>query len=319
MNRLTILGTLASAALALTQGTSHAGWDNVFQVTCNKCGDRSTSFYTPAPAPQSRTEYIQRSYYQPVTEYKREAFYTPIEEKVKSYYYEPVTSYKYTTYYDACSGCPQRMVEPVTSYVQREKCNTVTKWVERSRVVPVTSYRQVTTTQPVVTYYGPQTVTSSAYLPMAPVSVAPAPQVQELRSNPPVVIPESGNGSSGQLIPRTDLPTEPNSLPRTLPPSPKSTSSKVNTASNARKPTLRGEVVLNDRQTPRASAKLTFVNPQNMDVRVSARTNEFGEFEVSIPAGEWFVYLGNGDGKAVYHKKLTVTEFDNPLYRVVSR
>ena len=40
---------------------------------------------------------------------------------------------------------------------------------------------------------------------------------------------------------------------------------------------------------------------------------------MTLPAGDWYVYLSTGDGRAVYHKKVTVQEYDNPTYRVVSR
>jgi hypothetical protein len=77
--------------------------------------------------------------------------------------------------------------------------------------------------------------------------------------------------------------------------------------------------VANDRQTPRANSKIIFLNADRQDVRVSAITNAYGEFDVTLPPGEWYMYLSTGDGKAVYHKKLTVQENDNTMYRVVSR
>lgn len=308
-------------AVTLATGTSSAGWDNVFQVTCNDCKKPRTSYYAappcdPCPQPERRVEYIQRTYYQPVTEYKQESYYEPVERQVKSYYWEPVTSYRYTTYYDPCTGCPQEMACPVTSYKLRSKCNTVTEYLKKCRTVPVTSYREVTTQQPVVTYYYPPRVSSSNYLPALPPGAAAPPTVEPLRSNPPTVLPERGV-ETGPLIPKTDLPTEQRSFPRSMPRS--STSGKVNTASFSKSATLRGEVVENDRQTPRANAKLILVNPANTEDRIPVRTNAFGEFDSQVPTGEWYVYLSTGDGKAVYHKKIRVTEFDNPTYRVVSR
>jgi hypothetical protein len=62
-----------------------------------------------------------------------------------------------------------------------------------------------------------------------------------------------------------------------------------------------------------------FVDPKDSENRVAVRTNEFGEFDARLPAGDWYIYLSTGDGRAVYHKRLTVDEFDNPKYRVVSR
>ena len=40
---------------------------------------------------------------------------------------------------------------------------------------------------------------------------------------------------------------------------------------------------------------------------------------MKLPAGEWYVYLGNGDGRASYHKKITVGEYDAREFKVVSR
>lgn len=317
--------------LVATATPAFAGWNNVFQVCCNDCRPR-TSFFAPAcptpcpPKPEARVSYVQRSYYQPVTEYKREAYYEPVQERVKSYYYEPVTSYRYSCYYDPCTGCPQQIATPVTSYVMREKCNTVTRYIERCRMVPVTSYRAVTTMQPVVTYYyPPQVSSSSSYTPGAPLipaeqfnAPAPAvgtPRVDEFRQNPPSVMPDSN-----ETIPSPNLPTGPSSLPRSNTPTKPNTSAPRNANFASRGSSrLHGEIVQNDRQTPRAHAKVIFMNASQQEERISARANAYGEFDVTLPAGEWYMYLSDGNGKAVFHKKLTVNAYDNPVYRVVSR
>ena len=78
----------ALAALALTNGSARAAWDNVFQVCCHNC--RSSNYVAaavPAPCnscPQQTctTRYVQRCYYQPVTTYRQ------------SCYMEPVTTYR---------------------------------------------------------------------------------------------------------------------------------------------------------------------------------------------------------------------------------
>lgn len=337
MTNLTRLAApaVALAGLLAAAPPATAGWDNVFQVCCNDCRPRA-SFYAPAapcpqpcpqpcPKPEARVSYVQRCYYQPVTEYKRETYYTPCQEQVKSYYWEPTCSYRYSCYYDPCTGCPQQIATPVTSYRLREKCNTVTRWIERCRMVPVTSYRPVTTLQPVVTYYYPPQVSSSSCytpgLPLIPADQlhggAPAtPRVDELRQNPPGVLPDRPM----ETIPRTDLPTNPGSYPRPMPPKTNTSSSKnANFAARPRSATLRGEVVSNDRQTPRGNTRVIFMNADRQEVRIPATTNAFGEFDVSLPAGNWYVYLSTGDGRAVYHKKIAVQEYDNPTYRVVSR
>ena len=337
--RRLVVPAVTLAGLLATAVPASAGWDNVFQVCCHDCRPRA-SYYAPAapcpqpcPQPEARVSYVQRCYYQPVTEYRRESYYTPVQEQVRSYYYEPVCSYRYSTYYDPCSGCPQQIATPVTSYQLREKCNTVTRYIERCRMVPVTSYRQVTTMQPVVTYYyPPQVSSSSCYTPGAPLipadqfsgsATAPghAPQVDQIRQTPPVVMPDRPADSTipNPNVPVTPPSTMPNSLQRSLPTRPATSVPKGANFASRTRTTLRGEVVLNDRQTPRANTKVIFLNADRLDVRVSAVTNEFGEFDVTLPAGEWYMYLSTGDGKAVYHKKVTVREYDNPTYRVVSR
>jgi hypothetical protein len=312
---------LAAAAAALTAATSNAGWDNVFQVTCNDCRPRTSYSPPPCDQPEKRVDWVQRSYYQPVTEYKRESFYTPVEERVKSYYYEPITTYKYTTYYDPCTGCPQDVVVPQKSLKLREKCDTVTRWIESSKLVPYTAYKPVTMMQPVVTYYyAPRPSSTSNYTPGAPLIPAErfnAPQVEQFRDTPPTVVPERSNGGGeGDLIPKKDLPTAPGSMPRQMPPATKT--NKVHMASRG-PATLRGEVVLNDRSTPVADRKVIFVNPTKMDERVSVTTDSFGSFDAKLTEGEWYVYLGTGEGKALFHKKLTIDATDTRPLKVVSR
>ena len=71
----------ALSLLMLAPQLAPAAWNNVFQVTCNKCRKETTSaYYAPivvnaAPACpnnccQPQTSYVQRSYYQPVTSYE---------------------------------------------------------------------------------------------------------------------------------------------------------------------------------------------------------------------------------------------------------
>ena len=47
-----------------------------------------------------------------VTEYVRKSYYEPVTKKVTSYYYEPVTEYKYTTYYDPAPAARRRSAPP---------------------------------------------------------------------------------------------------------------------------------------------------------------------------------------------------------------
>ena len=305
MIRLAKLFAVA-AGLAASAASASAGWDNVFQLACCDGPAPARSYYTPAPSscePQTRVQYIQRSYYEPVTSYRSESYYVPVKESVKSYYYEPVTSYRYSSYYDPCSGCSQQIATPTTSYVMREKCNSVTRWVEQSRMVPVTSYRAVSSYTPVVTYYYPPVSSPSAF------KIPIAPQVAPLA--PPGV---TESGSDG--IPKQTLPTTPQSVPRTMPKT--SSSSSAYTASRT-KAILHGDVVKNDQATPRPGTKVIFLSVVDTTRREETVTNSFGEFDVKLPAGDWYVYLGNGDGTASYHKKLSVASTDVREITLVSR
>ena len=156
---------------------------------------------------------MQRCYYQPVTEYVRKSYYEPVTKNVTSYYYEPVTEYKYSTYYDPCTGCPQKVCTPCTSYRLRSQCNSVTSYVERCAMVPVTTLKPVTYQQPVVSYYYPPCPppcppASRELLPAGP-DAAPARRSDEIRENPPGVVPAEPPGGSDAMIPPTNVPTEP--------------------------------------------------------------------------------------------------------------
>lgn len=309
-NFRTLAVTLAVAACG---SSARAGWDNVFQLTCNH--DRR-SYYTrdncpeACPQPERRVEYVQRSYYQPVTEWKRETYKVPVRETVKSYYWDEVKSYSYKSYYDPCSQQCQEIAVPRTSYVLKEQCNSVERFVEKTRLVPIKSYREVTETTPVVTYYYPPTVRSSNYLiPAPPVG---APRVDEFRNSP---------GSGPETIAPTDLPTTGTNYPRPMPPAKPSAGRQVPmTANTASRPArLRGEVVEQDQLTPKAGSKLVFVNAANHDDRKYSKANAFGEFDLTLPAGDWYLYVDRGDGQAVRYKKLTIAANDQREFKLVSR
>jgi hypothetical protein len=79
-----------------------------------------------------------------------------------------------------------------------------------------------------------------------------------------------------------------------------------------------GEIVEKDRVTPRAGARVVFVNATDTANREYATANEFGEFETKLPSGDWFVYLSKGDGKAAYHSKISINGHPRNL-KVVSQ
>ena len=82
---------------------------------------------------------------------------------------------------------------------------------------------------------------------------------------------------------------------------------------------IRGEVVLNDQITPRSGAKLVFMNAEKPEQKEYATANTYGEFDLRLPAGTWYMYVGGEKGQATYHKKITVGYRDTVDYKVVSR
>jgi hypothetical protein len=324
--RLTAFVLAIGGALA-TAGNAPAAWNNVFQVCCHD--KPRVSFFAPpcpdpcppppCPQPEMRISYVQRCYYQPVTEYVQKKYYEPVTKNVTSYYYEPVTEYRYSTYYDPCTGCPQKVCTPCTSYRLRSKCNSVTSYVERCCMVPVTTLKPVTVQQPVVSYYYPPCPNpcppgTSAYFPPPPTG----PRVDEIRSNPPSVVPGvmPPGGTGSDSIPPMNIPTQPNGY---LKPNTTAKLRPDKTASLIREVSVRGEVVLPDQVTPRAGAKLVFVSADNPERKEYVNANSFGEFDVRLPAGKWYLYLGGDNGRATYHKQLSLGAREMVDYRVVSR
>lgn len=311
--------------------TASAAWNNVFQVCCNDCGGPKTSYYPPAacpqacpqscpcPQPEARVSYVQRCYYQPVTEYVQKCYYQPVQQNYTSYYYEPVTEYRYSTYYDPCTGCPQKVCTPTTSYRMRSQCNSVTSYVMRTSMVPVTSLKPVTVSQPVVSYYYPPATACCPTGSTAPSNIpyAGSPSVQEIRKDLPSVMPSSPMSPSDTNIPNPSVPTTPGmSLPRTPgTPAirPDKTTSRTSTVS------VHGEVVQPDQITPRSTAKLVFVNAEKPEQKQYVTANSYGEFDVHLSSGKWYLYVGGENGRATYHKELKLGDRDSYDYKVVSR
>jgi hypothetical protein len=179
-------------------------------------------------------------------------------------------------------------------------------------MVPVTTLKPVTVQQPVVSYYyPPQAAGSGSFAPPIPYSGTPS--VQEIRSNPPNVMPSSP-GSSDTIVPQT-LPTNPGSYPR-----PGNSNLRPDkTASRSSVVTVRGEVVQQDQLTPRSNAKIVFVNADNPEQKEYATANNFGEFDVRLAAGKWYLYLGGDNGRATYHKQVSLGDRETYDYKVVSR
>ena len=76
---------------------------------------------------------------------------------------------------------------------------------------------------------------------------------------------------------------------------------------------------MNDQITPRAGAKLVFLNADKPEQKEYATANAYGEFDVRLPAGKWYMYVGGEGGKATYHKQIALGDRDTVDYKVVSR
>jgi hypothetical protein len=188
-------------------------------------------------------------------------------------------------------------------------------------MVPVTTLKPVTVQQPVVSYYYPPCPPpcpdpcppGSSNYPMIP--RAGGPSVDELRSNPPGVVPGTGDMIPPPEVPVPMRPGVSNPRPGTNTKlRPEKTVSRTSSVV-----TVRGEVVLPDQLTPRANAGLVFMNAEKPEQKEYVSANAFGEFDVRLPAGKWYLYLGGDNGKATYHKALTLGDRDTYDYKVVSR
>lgn len=323
---------LAALGLAASSVPALAGWNHVANVTCNDgpirrafkpaadcCPDTA-----PAPSRTSyKVEYETRSYYEPITVMKPERIQEPVDVKVRSYYWEPVQSYSYRSYYDPCSGECQQVAVPRTSYVRKEEVRTETRYLEKVRMVPVEMQREVTETRPVYTYYGP---TTRKYGP-----TTGGPTVDQFRGAPRI---DEGRGGGSTIIPNPNLPTGPGvGLPKKMPEkeiprietksSPSVNDPRFNALSTSNSKDsgakVYGEVLATDKVTPLANAKLVFVNAADLGDKKYVTTDAFGGFDAKLPAGEWHVYAGPGNGTANYVSKFSVKDGDKQPLGVVTK
>jgi hypothetical protein len=82
---------------------------------------------------------------------------------------------------------------------------------------------------------------------------------------------------------------------------------------------LQGQVVHDDRFTPRSGTRLVFVNATKNAVRESANTDALGRFAVALPEGDWWIYVTNNEGKPTYHSTIHMASTGERLVTVVSR
>jgi hypothetical protein len=308
------LGWLAGGA-----ADASAAWNNVFQTTAC-CGESSrSSYFAPGPAAACcpNISYVQRCYYQPVTTYKTETYYEPVTTYRTSHYWEPVTRYRYTSYYDPCTGCCRQVCTPCTSYYLRSRCCAVQSYVQRCRMIPCTEMRKSYYLEPVVTYSDPccnpdpcRNGGTGAGVAEGNGHVQPGAAIGESGTRPGAGINESSEP------PRIRSPGIPESAPRkTIPAKPLRNDRIASRTRDGGR--VAGQVVRDDRITPRANAALKFVG--DGDEEVTARADAAGRFAVELPPGEWTLYLPSKDGKDNYHSTLVVRREDDRRVTVVSR
>jgi hypothetical protein len=345
------LAAWAMLAVALTELPAQAAWNNVFQPTLfGRLNRSSTSSYycqscapvvaqyvpVPAPAPacntcqsaptqQCTTNYVQRSFYQPVTTYETRSYYEPVTTYQTSYYYEAVTSYHTSYYPDPCK-CGGYIAKscPTTSYQLKQQNCPVQSWVQRCAQVPVQSYK--------LSYYlEPQTTCTSVGAPV-PISAAPPPCPQGCAPTNPTPTPSPTPSYSSPQPPVIDQQ-------RTPPPGPSGggqtsyypnsmTTNQTKPASNwqpsvdlgpiAPEPRdlVQGQIVRNDRSSS-LGAQVLFVNAA-MGARHSAAINDIGRFNLALGSGSYHVYLANSAGSAAYHSQVNVDPKQSNMINLIN-
>ena len=345
---------LTASLCALIVGTvavppATAGWDNVFQPTLfgRLRQPQSTSRYyvapvvvqsspvvvaQSAPCPQAcapacpqpcaqqacTTNYVQRSYYQPVQSYETKTVMEPVTTYRSSYYYEPVTSYRYSAYYDPCTCSYQQVAVPTTSYQLREQKCPVQSWVSRCVQVPVTAYQKVD-------YWQPQTTCCQTTV-GAPVfnGSPPPPAIQAAPSMTPMEKPKIDSSTtpptSGQKQNMMDMyypPIEPskNTMPNTswrpqlgtpvpIQPTPPQAPVKMDRIAVGPNSVVEGQVVRAD-SSPKPSAKVMFINASTGQ-KQTILTNTAGRFQTELAAGSWHVYVHGANDLPIYQNRIDV-------------
>ena len=295
---------VAACAALLSADAARAGWDNAFQVACWHCRRPTTSNYYAPPAPvvaqrppsTAVTQYEQRCEYEPVTVMKPESYSEPVQVQERRTYYEPSTTYTTRSYYDPATCKTESYSIPRTCMVRKEECNTVTKYVERVRMVPVQTQRKVCYRTPVttITQYGP--TTKSYECDNCALPETGAPPRATVSPGSPAPPPQS------RIDPQTEMQSQPKPMPSRsgyVPPV------NARTTSN-RSADVQGEVVASDRLTPKPGVKVVFLSAADLKTRVEAIADDYGQFDANVPAGDWHIYLGSGNGKATLYQTVTI-------------
>jgi hypothetical protein len=342
-------GSLCALLVCAVQATPvHGAWNNVFQVCCNSCKSQPTvSNYgpdpcNPCPQPVCTTRYVQRCYYQPVTTYTTKSYYEPVTTYRTSYYYEPVTSYRYSCYYDPCTCSYQQVACPTTSYKLRSQCCPVQSWVQRCCQVPVTSYRIASYWEPVTSCCTPSAPSCSptslavpqpqGATPQPPLAYPPQPNVTEGRApgapgvsetpgapspaplyrenNPPQNVPApmpGGQSSSVRQLPAQGPTTLPAIAPKAQP------KVRIDRIVSLPRAQVQGQVFLAN-ASPRAGARVSFVNARAERDERNVTADPEGKFKVTLAAGAWKIYVHDANGQALYHSQIEMR--DNEIQQV---
>ncbi len=337
---LCALGLLAASA-----GPAEAAWNNVFQVTCHRRSCRTSAAYVqvpvvaaaapaadpccnPCPQPVCTTRYVQRCYYQPVTSYTTKTYYEPVTTYQTKYYYEPVVSYRYTCQYDPCTCSYQQVACPTTSYQIKAQSCPVQSWAQRCCSVPVTTYQRVSYWEPQTCCTNPCSSGCATGVAQAPVALQAPPVVQQQpaqplpQTQPPPIIKEqgagngSGNGAANPSYNRyygAEPPVNPGAFRHPLPSAPvpgRPVSPSDSPALRLERiasinPAVEGRVVRQDR-TPRAGARVLFVNAGRQAPNETVTANAAGRFQVNLASGSWLVYVAGQDGRPVFNSRIDV-------------
>jgi hypothetical protein len=287
----------------------------------------------PCPEKKCTTQYVQRSYYQPVTTYQTQTVMEQVTTQRTSYYYEPVTTYRYSAYYDPCSCGYTQVAVPTTSYQLRAQNCPVQSWVSRCVQVPVQSYQKVD-------YWQPQTTcceTTQGAPIYGPIPQQPLPQPPSISPTPEGPPSISGSKTSNlndqwkQYYPQIEKtpeirgtpgmswrpqlglpqPIQTNPVPRPNPPV------KLDQIAVGPNSQVEGQVLRSD-NSPKSNAQVLFVNA-GTGTRHAIRANTAGRFQVELPTGSWHVYVHGADDLPVYHTRIDVSGSQFRQVSLVSR
>ncbi len=369
-------GLVLGGALALlltATNTASAAWNNVFQATFFHHNKPAQSNYyavpvavpvapptaaysspcgTPCASPcdpcqKCTTNYVQRSYYQPVTVMQTKTYYEPVTTYQTSYYYEPVTSVRYSCYYDPCSCSYQQVAIPTTSYCLKSKCCPVQSWVQKNCQVPTTAYQLAYYWEPHTTCCkttvgapifpgcapGAPAVPGAPVMPPAggaPIGGPPPVTDQGVPSGPPPVKdkyyynpgdktgppPVSDSSQTKFNQPQLGSPV-PGGQPAAQPAAPKN-SAPLDKIASLPGGSIKGQVVSSG-NSPKANTQVIFMPVSLKGQQQAVTANASGQFNVSLASGQWEVYIADGAGQPKYHSKIHIAENQPSYLTLVSK